>query len=193
MARIILINKPYNMLSQFTDSSDRETLAAIFGKSNAETAGYYPAGRLDQDSEGLLLLTDDGALQHRIADPKNKLSKTYWVQVEGECNDQAITALRDGVALKDGTTAPAKVTFLATPVLWERPVPVRTRKNIPTHWLEIEITEGKNRQIRRMTAAVNLPTLRLVRVAIGPWRIEKLQPGEFRFEEVHLPRTRKRK
>ena len=153
----------------------RPTLAG-FGLS----PGVYPAGRLDFDSEGLLLLTDDGALAHRLTDPRHKLPKTYRVQVEGEPTDAQLAALRAGVALNDGPTRPARARRIAPPDLWPRDPPVRFRKTVPDAWLELELREGRNRQVRRMTAAVGLPTLRLVRVAIGPWRLDGLAPGHWR-------------
>ncbi|GAA3913071.1 pseudouridine synthase [Luteimonas lutimaris] len=175
---LIAFNKPFHVLCQFTDRSvpPRRTLAG-FGL----PPGVYPAGRLDHDSEGLLLLTDDGALAHRITDPRHKLRKTYLVQVEGTPTDAQLQALRNGVGLKDGRTRPARARALETPPpLWPRDPPVRFRKTVPDAWLELGITEGRNRQVRRMTAAVDLPTLRLVRVAIGDCRLQALQPGEWR-------------
>lgn len=174
---LIALNKPYGVLCQFTDRSTppRRTLAE-FGL----PPDVYAAGRLDHDSEGLLLLTDDGALAHRLTDPRHKEPKTYWVQVEGEPSDAQIDALRRGVALNDGPTRPAKVQCLDAPALWQRDPPVRFRKTVPDAWLEITISEGRNRQVRRMTAAVGLPTLRLVRVAIGPHRLGDLAPGQWR-------------
>jgi len=169
-------------MSQFSPSGDKQTLADFIDQPN-----FYPAGRLDYDSEGLLLLTNDGALQHRIAHPQHKLPKTYWVQVEGASSDDAIARLRNGVTLNDGLTLPAKVRLLSEPVLWPRTPPIRTRLAIPTHWLEITISEGRNRQVRRMTAAVGLPTLRLVRIAIGDWHIDQLQPGESRLIATEIP------
>ena len=175
---LVAFNKPYGVLCQFTDRSTppRPTLAA-FGL----PAGVYPAGRLDHDSEGLLLLTDDGPLAHRLTDPRHKQPKTYRVQVEGDPQPAQLQALREGVLLNDGPTRPAQVRRLdPPPALWPRDPPVRHRKTVPDAWLEIVISEGRNRQVRRMTAAVGLPTLRLVRVAIGPYRLDDLPPGQWR-------------
>jgi 23S rRNA pseudouridine2457 synthase len=174
---LIAFNKPYGVLCQFTDRSlpARPTLAG-FGLPPA----VYPAGRLDHDSEGLLLLTDDGALAHRITDPRHKRAKTYWVQVEGEPQPAQLEALRRGVELNDGLTRPAQAHRIDPPALWPRDPPVRFRKTVPDAWLVLTIHEGRNRQVRRMTAAVGLPTLRLVRVAIGDWALNGLQPGEWR-------------
>ncbi len=185
---LYLLHKPYRMLSQFTDpgSEDgerRATLADVI-----DVPGIYPAGRLDHDSEGLLLLSDDGELIHRISHPRHKQPKTYRVQVEGDPDEAALQALRDGVALKDGMTRPAKVRRLAQSDLPERDPPVDPRRHPVTTWLELTITEGRNRQVRRMTARVGHPTLRLVRVAIGPWRLDGLAPGEWRRETLHAPR-----
>jgi 23S rRNA pseudouridine2457 synthase len=184
MAALILFNKPYGVLSQFTTKEDRPTLAQYIRIPNV-----YPAGRLDHDSEGLLLLTDDGDLQHHIAHPAHKLPKTYWVQVEGAPNSYALTKLRQGVELNDGMTQPAEVRLIPTPKLWERDPPIRDRTNIPTQWMEIVITEGRNRQVRRMTAAVGHPTLRLVRVKIGNWTLEGIEPGKYKTETVHAPKS----
>ncbi|MEJ2461659.1 MAG: pseudouridine synthase [Candidatus Thiodiazotropha sp.] len=172
---LILFNKPYGVLTQFTDAEKRPTLADYISQ-----PGVYAAGRLDKDSEGLVLLTDDGALQHRLTDPRHKAWKTYWVQVEGELDEQALQHLRSGIELKDGPTRPARARRLAPPDIWPRDPPIRHRAAIPTSWLELSLREGRNRQVRRMTAAVGFPTLRLIRVAIGNWRLDRLQPGEWR-------------
>lgn len=174
MARLILLNKPFNVLSQFT-GQETATLADFI-----PLPGFYPAGRLDKDSEGLLLLTDCGRTQQRISHPRFKISKTYWAQVEGEITEQALVQLRQGVTLKDGRTRPARARKISEPVIWTRDPPIRERLNIPVSWLELVITEGRNRQVRRMTAAVGFPTLRLIRVQVGPWSLDGLQPGEFR-------------
>lgn len=174
---LIAFNKPYGVLSQFTDRSDppRPTLAG-FGLPPA----VYPAGRLDHDSEGLLLLTDDGRLAHRLTDPRHKQTKTYWVQVEGEPDPAQLAALRRGVVLKDGPTLPAEAVRIDAPTLWPRDPPVRFRKSVPDAWLALSIYEGRNRQVRRMTASVGLPTLRLVRVAMGDISLDALEPGAWR-------------
>ncbi|OHX13005.1 pseudouridine synthase [Chromobacterium sphagni] len=181
MSQLILLNKPYGVICQFSEHPLHPTL-----KSCVPLSGVYPAGRLDTDSEGLLLLTGEGPLQHRISDPRWKLPKTYWVQVEGQASDEQLAQLRAGVDLGDFTTQPAQARRIDAPELWERKPPVRFRKTVPDCWLEIVISEGKNRQVRRMTAKVGLPTLRLVRVAIGPWRLDGLLPGEMRSLEVNL-------
>ena len=174
---LIAFNKPYGVLCQFTDRSTppRPTLAG-FGL----PAGVYPAGRLDFDSEGLLLLTDDGGLAHRLTDPRHKQPKTYWVQVEGAPDEFALQRLRDGVSLNDGPTLPARARVIDAPALWPRDPPVRFRKSIPDCWIRLTIREGRNRQVRRMTAAAGFPTLRLVRWAIGDWTLDGLAPGEWR-------------
>lgn len=173
---IVLFNKPFNVLCQFTDNVGRKTLADFIPFKNV-----YPAGRLDYDSEGLVILTDDGKLQHLISDPKYKLPKTYWVQVEGIIDTDALNKLRKGVLLKDGITKPAKVKIIDKPNVWERIPPIRFRKNILTSWIELTISEGRNRQVRRMTAAVGFPTLRLVRYSIGKWNLNGLNVGEYRL------------
>jgi 23S rRNA pseudouridine2457 synthase len=172
---LILMNKPYGVLTRFQDPSGRPTLADYI-----QDANVYPVGRLDQDSEGLVILTDDGKLQHRLSDPAYKVEKTYLVQVEGLPDNDAFTRLRQGVQLKDGLTLPAEVKSIAEPQLWDRVPPIRVRASIPTSWLQLTITEGRNRQVRRMTAAVGYPTLRLIRWAVGPWSVEGLQPGQWR-------------
>ena len=178
MPRIILFNKPMNVLSQFTDRGSPTARATL--SDYIDVPGVYPAGRLDRDSEGLLLLTDDGRLQARIADPKFKLAKTYLVQVEREPDDVALAALSDGVSLKDGPTLPAEIERIADPQIWPRVPPVRFRKTVPDSWLRLTIREGRNRQVRRMTAAVGHPTLRLVRWQIGDWSLDGLAPGDWR-------------
>jgi len=177
VARLILFNKPFGVLSQFTDRGSPTVRATL--SDFIDVKGVYPAGRLDRDSEGLLLLCDDGRLQARIADPRFKLPKTYWVQVEGDPQEQALDRLRQGVQLKDGMTRPAVVEAIDPPALWPRDPPIRVRQSIPDHWLSITITEGRNRQVRRMTAAVGLPTLRLVRWSIGDWTLAGIAPGQF--------------
>ena len=178
MGRIILFNKPFGVLSQFTDGGTPEARATLSDYINVPQV--YPAGRLDRDSEGLLILTDDGALQARIASPRHKTPKTYLVQVEGEPDAESLDRLRAGVVLNDGPTRPAEARRIEPPRLWPRDPPVRFRKSVADSWLEIIITEGRNRQVRRMTAAVGYPTLRLVRVRIGAWELGDLMPGEWR-------------
>ena len=179
MSRLILFNKPFGVLPQFTDKgtigSPRPTLSDYI-----DVTGVYPAGRLDMDSEGLMLLTDDGRLQARIADPKHKMEKTYLVQVEGAPDEAQLDALRQGVTLKDGPTLPAKAELIAPPDLWPRDPPVRVRKTVPDAWIRLTIREGRNRQVRRMTAAVGLPTLRLVRWQVGDWTLNGIAPGAWR-------------
>lgn len=177
MARLLLFNKPFGVLSQFTDRGSPTTRATLSDFITAK--GVYPAGRLDRDSEGLLLLTDDGRLQARIAEPRFKLPKTYLVQVEGTPDDAALAQLRQGVALNDGMTLPAEAARIDAPDLWLRDPPIRVRKSVPDAWISLTIREGRNRQVRRMTAAVGLPTLRLVRWSIGDWTLEGLAPGTF--------------
>lgn len=184
VAGLILFNKPYHVLSQFTDSEGRDTLASYL-----DAPGYRVAGRLDYDSEGLLLLTDDGNLQQQIANPRHKLWKTYWVQVEGEPDEASIARLVAGIDLKDGPTRPARVHRIDPPDIWERTPPVRARKHVADSWLSLAIREGRNRQVRRMTAAVGHPTLRLIRVSVGDWQVQGLVPGEFRRETIHMPKA----
>lgn len=198
MSDIYLFNKPYGVLTQFTDRDERPVLADFI-----DVPAIYPAGRLDKDSEGLLLLTSDGKLQQAVSDPAFKLAKTYFVQVEGILDDEALERLRTGLQLKDGITRPARVSKLAAEPegLWQRNPPVRYRASIPDSWIELTIKEGRNRQVRRMTAAVGHPTLRLIRYAIGDFRLDGLQPGEIRqlpAEEVEkfisaLPRRGRKK
>ncbi|MBE0452348.1 pseudouridine synthase [Roseovarius autotrophicus] len=179
MTRLILFNKPYGVLSQFTDSGTSDSPRATLSD-YIDLPRVYPAGRLDRDSEGLLLLTDDGKLQARIASPRFKTAKTYLVQVEGLPDEAALDALRQGVTLNDGPTRPARVRRIDPPALWPRDPPVRWRKSVPDCWLELTITEGRNRQVRRMTAHVDHPTLRLVRWRIGDWTLDGLVPGQWR-------------
>jgi 23S rRNA pseudouridine2457 synthase len=179
MTQVILFNKPYGVLCQFTAPAGRASL-----KDFVALPGVYPAGRLDRDSEGLVVLTDDGALQHRICDPRHKLHKVYWVQVEGEPDAPALAALERGIELDGRRTRPAKARRIGEPAgLWPRDPPVRFRRAIPTAWIELALTEGRNRQVRRMTAAAGFPTLRLIRYAVGEWTIEGLAPGQWRLPE----------
>lgn len=193
MAKIVFLNKPFDVLCQFTDHEQRPTLANYI--KDPALKDVYPAGRLDRDSEGLLILTNDGGLQHKISHPSKKLSKTYWVQVDGEISEEALTALRTGIPLKDGLTKPALAERMDEPEIWTRTPSIRVRKNIPTSWLTLSIQEGKNRQVRRMCAAVGFPTLRLIRYAIGQWNLDsllppresalnRLQPGEYHVENI---------
>lgn len=176
LAKIILLNKPFNVLCQFTDGAGRQTLADY-----VPVPDVYAAGRLDRDSEGLLVLTDDGRLQHKITNPRHKMSKTYWVQVEGVPTAADIQRLCTGLELKDGMTLPAKARLIAEPAgLWLREPPIRVRQTIPDSWLELTLTEGRNRQVRRMTAALGYPTLRLIRYRVGSWTLDGLASGEWR-------------
>ena len=176
MSSIILFNKPFRVLCRFTDQEGRKTLADYL-----PFPGIYPTGRLDYDSEGLLLLTDDGQLQQHITDPRHRTAKTYLAQVEGIPDEKVLNQLRGGVRLKDGWTRPARVELVLPPDIWERVPPIRCRPNVPVTWLRLTITEGRNRQVRRMTAAVGHPTLRLVRTEIGPWSLGTLQPGQWKI------------
>lgn len=178
MAGLILFNKPYGVLSQFTDERQGEPRSTLADFITAP--GFYPAGRLDFDSEGLLILCDDGRTQARIADPRFKLAKSYWVQVEGVPDEGALEVLRRGVRLKDGLSRPAKVEMMADPAVWPRDPPIRVRKSILDSWLRLTIREGRNRQVRRMTAAVGHPTLRLIRWSVGEWTLDGLAPGQWR-------------
>ena len=181
MSKLILFNKPFGVLPQFTDRGSETKRATL--SDYIDLPGVYPAGRLDRDSEGLMMLTGDGKLQARISDPKYKMSKAYLVQVEGDVSDERLAMLRQGVELKDGLTRPAEVERIEEPDLWPRDPPIRVRKSVPDSWLKLIISEGRNRQVRRMTAAVSHPTLRLVRWSVGDWSLEGLQPGEWRHAD----------
>jgi 23S rRNA pseudouridine2457 synthase len=182
MSNLILFNKPFNVLSQFSAHEGKITLAKYI-----KTKGFHPAGRLDYDSEGLMLLTNQGALQHQISHPSHKLPKTYWIQVEGEVTKDALEQLRNGLRLSDGMTAPAKVRQMASVKVWPRNPPIRPREGQTTSWIQLTIVEGRNRQVRRMAAAVGLPCLRLIRMQVGEWSIKGLKPGESRADTVALP------
>ncbi len=182
MSELILFNKPYGVVCQFTGEAHERTLAEFIQK-----PGFYAAGRLDKNSEGLLLLTNNGALQHRLTHPKFNKKKYYWVQVEGIPTPTDLLPLQQGLVLRDIKFLPAEVHLIKEPVLWERNPPIRFRQNIPTCWLEIVLREGKNHQIRKMTAAIGFPTLRLIRHQIGDWRLENLQPGDYRLIKSNNP------
>mgnify|MGYP000403844375 CR=1 FL=1 len=184
MSRLVLFNKPFNTLCQFTGEPGDSTLADY-----VDIPKIYPAGRLDKDSEGLLLLTDDGRLQHQIANPKKKMAKTYWVQVEGSPSDDDLEPLRQGIEIQKYRTKPAKVRLIEAPNVWPRNPPIRERKNVADTWLELTLKEGKNRQVRRMTAAIGFPTLRLIRAQIGPWSLERLAPGDYKVIDVDAPKA----
>jgi 23S rRNA pseudouridine2457 synthase len=185
VSKLVLFNKPFNVLSQFTDDKGRKTLSDFIA-----IKAVYAAGRLDYDSEGLLLLTDDGQLQAQISSPKFKLNKTYWVQVEGQVTAADCDKLLTGVELKDGMATAIACRPIDEPALWPRVPPIRQRQTVSDSWMEIVINEGRNRQVRRMTAAVGLPTLRLVRAAIGDWTLDNIELGEYRLKTVHLPASK---
>ena len=182
MAKLVLFNKPFGVLSQFTDRSMDAARATL--SDYIDIPRVYPAGRLDRDSEGLLILTDDGREQARIADPKYKMKKTYLVQVEGDVSEETLEKVRSGISLKDGMTRPAEVQQIADPELWPRDPPVRFRKTVPDCWLKLTISEGRNRQVRRMTASVGHPALRLVRWSVGRWSLDNIMPGEYKIMEA---------
>lgn len=182
MSKLILFNKPFNVLCQFTGEAGDQILADYIN-----IPKVYPAGRLDKDSEGLLLLTDNGQLQHQISNPKNKMAKVYWVQVEGEPTDKDLEPLRKGIKIQNYISKPAIVEIMPEPSVWQRDPPIRQRQNIPASWLKITIKEGKNRQVRRMTAAIGFPTLRLIRAQIGDWHLANLKPGE--YKQLNIPAT----
>lgn len=197
MAKVVLLNKPFDVLCQFTDDQGRVTLADYI--TSPELRNVYPAGRLDRDSEGLVVLTNNGKLQHEISHPDKEHAKTYWVQVDGDIDDDAIASLRKGVVLNDGLTKPAQIERMQEPNIWPRSKPIRVRKKQPTSWIMIGLTEGRNRQVRRMTAAVGYPTLRLIRFAVGRWNLlntqknsqhmgKMLEPGEYLVEKVQAPK-----
>ena len=175
---ILLFNKPYGVISQFTTHNDYESLGRYIPFKN-----IYPVGRLDNDSEGLLILTDNVHFQNKLSNPENNIYKTYWAQVENIPNDQGLGQLREGIRIKNYITKPAKVKLIEPPNIWSRSTPIRERKTIPTCWIELKISEGKNRQVRKMTAAISAPTLRLIRVGIGDYRLDKLMPGEYKVIE----------
>lgn len=188
MANLLIFNKPFQVLSQFSDNEGRDTLAKYI-----TTPGVFPAGRLDYDSEGLLLLTDDGRLQHQISHPERKMKKRYWAQVEGDIGDEDLSPIRAGIELNDGPCKPCQAQIIQEPAIWPRNPPIRERQNIPTSWIELTLQEGRNRQVRRMTAAIGFPTLRLIRASIGDWSIENINPGEFIQQTIHMPQASKSK
>ncbi len=189
MSKLVIFNKPFQVLSQFSPIDQKACLADFLDK--PEIKNCYPAGRLDYDSEGLLLLTDEGKLQHQITHPKHKLNKSYWVQVEGKPTLKDLAPLKKGITLKDGPCKPAKVEIISEPKIWKREPPIRHRKDDVTSWLNITISEGRNRQVRRMCGAIGFPCLRLVRHQIGTWDLKTLAPGEYTIQQVHLPQDAK--